>query len=223
MTDEERNELDAYKRSTVCVETVLTDLPNPSLGWTAYLDLKAAVADIEALSSEQTSKDGDKRGGTMQKRLARKQTNELWREIAATARTIARAKEGFYEGFRIPHHAADEDYFAAARAASAKARANERDFTDLGMPGGFVGEFNDAINSFGAALGLTSGSLEGRGAAVAGIDAAFDRAEDAFEILDRFVRNFYRRQPDKLAAWRIASHVERESSKKREGGQTPTN
>jgi hypothetical protein len=220
MTDEERNERDTYLRSITCVETELTDMPTDSLGFAAYTGLKAAVADIDAASEAQSSEDSSKKAGTAQKRSIRNSAKRQYRFIADTAKTIARKKAGYAENFPAIRNMNDEQFFAAARAASAKAAADKKDFTDLGHTGDFLDKFNATLNNFDSALGLTNASLEGRGAAVAGIDEAFERAEDHFETLNRYVLNFYSDNPQKLAAWAIASHVERAPKKKK--GEEPT-
>ena len=213
MTDEERNERSRYQRSVTCVEVELTDLPSDSLGFTAYEGLKTVLTDIDGASGAQSSKDSSKKAGTAQKRFVRSAAKHQYRAIAETAKTIARKKPGYAENFPAVRNLNDEQFFAAARAASAKAAANKKDFTDLGHPGDFLSVFDATLAGFDAALNITNASLEGRGAAVAGIDDAFERGEDHFETLNRFVLNFYSSNPQKLAAWAIASHLERSSRK----------
>lgn len=213
MTDEERNERNRYQRAVTCVEVELTDLPTESLGFTAYEGLKTVLAEIDAASAAQSSKDSSKKAGTAQKRSVRNAAKRQYRAIAETAKTIARKKPGYAENFPAVRNLNDEQFFAAARAASAKAAADKKDFTDLGHPGDFLTVFDATLAGFDAALNITNASLEGRGAAVAGIDDAFERGDDFFETLNRFVLNFYSNNPQKLAAWAIAAHLERSSRK----------
>lgn len=51
-------------------------------------------------------------------------------------------------------------------------------------------------------------SLDSRGVAVGGKNAAYENANEHFAVLDKFIRNFYRNNAAKLNAWKIASHVE---------------
>jgi len=213
MTDEERNERNRYQRSVTCVEVELTDLPTDSLGFTAYEGLKTVLAEIDAASAAQSSKDSSKKAGTAQKRSVRNSAKQQYRSIAETAKTIARKKTGYAENFPAVRNLNDEQFFAAARAASAKAASDKKDFTDLGHPDNFLSVFDATLAGFDAALNITNASLEGRGAAVAGVDDAFERGEDFFETLNRFVLNFYSNNPQKLAAWAIASHLERSPQK----------
>lgn len=222
MTDEERNERDMYGRAIVCVTEVLTDLPNPSEGFTAFKELQAAAADIDERSTEQSAKDSEKKTGTVQKRASRKEVKRLWKLIAKTAKTIARKIPGFDEGLTIPRYVNDEQFFADARAASQKAADNKPKFTNLGMPSDFTDLFDAAIGSFSTAMNVSNAGLEGRGAAVAGVDEAFDRGGEAFATLDTFVTNFYANDAEKLGAWRIASRIERAPRKKTVPPTPPT-
>lgn len=217
MNNEELRERDAYMRSIVCVETELTDLPRDSEGFKAYTELKAAVADINERSAAQADGDNTKTSGTAQKNVTRREAKRLYKGIADTAKTIARKNPGYDEFFRSASNKTDEQLFAQFRAASDKAAEKQADFLRLGKRENFLVKFNHAVEAFSAALTTQSAGGSKRGAAVAGIDEAFDRAEDAFESLDRFIRNYYEDEPQKIAAWNIASHVERASKKKKKG------
>jgi hypothetical protein len=221
MDDNETRELDAYKRSVVCVETVLTDMPTDSDGYKSYQRLKTAIDDIETRDTEQVAGDSTKKSGTAQKNLTRREAKKQYKSIRETAQLIDRKKAGFAEFFPSVHNKTDEDLFATLREARDKATANLADFTNLGKRAGFIDKFNTALDAFGAALGIQSEGGSLRGAAVAGIDEAFDRAGDEHAILDRFVRNYYEDDPQKIAAWDIASHIERAPQKKKddEGGE----
>lgn len=222
MTDEERNERDMYGRAITCVTEVLTDLPNPSAGFTAFEALQTAAADIDARSTEQSAKDSEKKTGTVQKRASRKEVRRLWKPITKTAKTIARKEPGFDEGLTIPRYVNDEQFFADARAASQKAGDNKPKFVNLGMTADFVDVFDAAIGSFSSAMSVSNAGLQGRGAAVAGVDEAFDRGGEAFATLDTFVTNFYGNDEQKLGAWRIASRIERAARRKKDEPAPPT-
>jgi hypothetical protein len=204
-----------HKMAVACVDAELTDLPRDSEGAVAVGTLRAKIPVIEELSAAQTTHTGAAQSGTAQRSAARKDIKEYLTTLARTADTIARRKTGFDDQFPMPYGKNDEQLLAAARSVHAAATENTDDFIRLGLTREYLDSAQSAIAAFAAALGETNQALGSRGATVAGIDREFDESEDAFETLNAFVRNFYRDRPEKLAAWKIATHVERPPQKKK--------
>jgi len=205
-----------WKRAVVCLDTELADLPRESDGAAAGERLRIEIPIIERESAAQTAQGGTAKQGTAQRRVARNRIREILNALAKTADTIARRKPGFDEQFPMPYGSRnDEQLLALARATQIKAAENREDFERLGITREFMDSIAPEIEAFADALETTSAAVGSRGAAVSGIDESTKRGADDFEDLNTFVRNFYRDRPEKLAAWRIATHVERAPVRKK--------
>lgn len=90
------------------------------------------------------------------------------------------------------------------------------DFIQRGLTSEYLESGKDLIEAFQAALKNTNESLSQRGMATGGKKSAYAEAEDLFDELDIYIRNYYRNQSDKINAWRNAMHIERTAEKKGE-------
>jgi hypothetical protein len=157
-------------------------------------------------------------------------------DIARTARAIGQEDFGFETLFPTPakgnpaavllsvdtilaHLIVKPDDDAPTQAAKAARLAK---FTAHGLPATFATDLETAREQYDAAR-----AVENEGDA-AGVEdtAAIKRlvAEGAKEVefLDVIFRNIYRRNPDKLAAWASASHLERDLPNDDEEDDNPT-
>ncbi|MBS1797340.1 MAG: hypothetical protein JSS81_26190 [Acidobacteria bacterium] len=215
MLDEERRELDMYKRALACVAADFADLPRESAGARAGEMLRADVALIDEQSGLQSGYDGAAREGTARRRVARAALRECLKRFAETARTIARQRPGFAERYPSSSGSNDERLLADARSVAAALDADRAEFTALGVADEYIDATNAKVEAFGAAVAQTGASRGGRGAAVSARTNAFETAENHFATLDTYIKNRYFNDPARLAAWRIASHVERAPRRKR--------
>lgn len=133
----------------------------------------------------------------------------------------SRKKPGFEKNFPAPSGKDDNELLTDARAVAAKAIEFKTDFTGRGFKTEFLESGADRVEAFETALGTTNTARSSRGEAVGSKRTAYGQADEFFDTLDDFIRNFYRDQPQKLAAWRIATHIER-SPKKKDAPNPPT-
>jgi hypothetical protein len=156
MLDEERRELDMYKRALACLTAEFADLPPELEGGRAAESLRADVALIDEQSSSQSAYDGTAKEGTAQRRVARNAVKEFMKRFAQTGRTIARRKPGFDERYPTPHGKNDEQLLAAAQSVAASAIMDKTDFTGLGISLDYISAAQTRVESFAEARKIIS-------------------------------------------------------------------
>jgi hypothetical protein len=203
-----------YERALACLDAEFADLPAPSGGDTAAKELRTTFAVIRNQGSAQAGFGDSAQAGTGERNAARVSVRKYRRMLSRTANVIARKKSGFNEHFPHPSGEADNELIAETRAVAAKAIENQADFTERGLTAEYLSSGAALVDAFEATLDATNTALSHRGAAVGGKKSAYREADEFFDELDIFIRNHYHDQPAKLAAWKIASHVERAPKKK---------
>ena len=216
MNDRDQRRYDRLVRVQTFGKTNAGDFAAGSLAATQFAALDATIASIDAAKAQQTPARVSK--ATLLDALLL----DL-RAIARTARAIDATTPGFSAGFpapeqftesavrtltdaflaRLEDQAADTD---AQKTAKAAVRAK---FAAYEMPASFVTDLradHDALHQAG-----TSNDAETQGgvASTAQLGVLLGEATAIVLQLDAAVQNRYARQPDKLAAWHSASHVER--------------
>ena len=106
------------------------------------------------------------------------------------------------------------ELIAQTRTAAAKAVENQADFALRGLSEEYLGSGTALVEAFEAAFAPTNEALSHRGAAVGSKKSAYSEADEHFDELDIYIRNHYADRPDKLNAWRNATHIERSAAKK---------
>ena len=212
-----------YERVFACLDAEFTDLPAGSGGQLAADGLREAYAVIQGTSSEQAGFGDSAQAGSGQRAEARYNVKEYRKKLAQTALIIAKKKSGFNEHFPAPHGETDDELVAQTRAVAAKAIEMKEDFTKRGLPETFLASGTGLVDAFEATLDVKNEALSHRGAAVGSKRSAYSQADEHFDELDIYIRNHYADQPDKLHAWRNATHIERSAAKKKDDGEgTPT-
>ena len=204
---------DMYRRVLAALPIEFADLPAGSAGVEAADGLSAAFALVEEKSGAQAGFDGTAQAGTAQRAVDRLNLYNFRRSLAQTARNIARKKPGFNENYPSPSDENDTQLLTNSRAVAPKALADQADFIRSGLTKEFVVSGADLVAAFETSFGMTDGALASRGAAVGSKKEAQEDAADFFDDLSTYIRNHYRSQPNKLAAWKIASHIERSPKK----------
>jgi hypothetical protein len=117
--------------------------------------------------------------------------------------------DGIEAKFRLPRSQSDQNMLATGRAFYEESAAYDADFKTYGLDGTFRPELLAEIEAFEDSLDPTGSAIDEHVAATAEIGAAIGRGMIARRILDGVVKNKYRNNVGKLAAWLSASHIER--------------
>lgn len=190
------------------------DFPPASLGGQKFAALNALVIEIDHLGAQQSAGSGAARTSTEEKRVARETIRRIMRAISDTAEAMETSHPGISNTFRMPRSNGDETLINTARAFLSAARPMRDEFLAFEMPETFIEDLTADIAKFEEATGSRNSNTRKRVSATASIRDALERAMQLRSELNPVVRNKYRDNPAKLAAWESASHVERPSRKR---------
>ena len=203
---------DMYDRATACLDAEFQDLPPDGV---ALADgFRAAVAVTRSKGVEQAGFSGEAQAGTGQRTVARVDIKSYRSKLAETSNVIARKIPGFNENFPPPAGETDDELITNTRAVKIKAVEKKADFMLRGLSEEYLESGTARVEALEAALASTNEAMSHRGAATGSKKTAYQEADEFFDELDIYIRNHYADKPDKLNAWRIATHIERSSAKK---------
>lgn len=204
---------DMYERVFSCLDAEFADLPVDSGGKLAADGLREAYDVIQNRGSEQTGFYGLAQAGTGQRSTARINIRDYRKRLAETASVIARKVAGFNQNYPLPYGENDDELITNTRAVVAKAVGHQSEFMQRGLKLSYLESGTALVEAFEAALDTTNEALSHRGAATGSKKSAYREADEHFDELDIYIRNNYADQPDKMNAWRNATHIERTAEK----------
>lgn len=204
---------DMYERALACVDAEFPDLPAGSGGKVAADGLRAKYDVIQDSGVAQAGFGGSAKAGTGERSTARVNIRNYRKRLADTANVIARKKSGFNSNFPPPSSETDDELITRTRAVVPKAVEMKDDFIQRGLTKEYLESGTALADTFEATLDTTNEALSHRGAATGSKKSAYREADEFFDELDIYTRNQYRDQPDKINAWRNATHIERSSPK----------
>ena len=220
MDDRERRRYDMFVRVKQFMAENAADFPADSVGTKQAAEVSIVIDLLDQLSGDQVAGFGDARFSFAGKNSARENVREDISDIARTARSMNYQFPNIAEKFRMPRGNNDQQLLAAARAFLTEAAPREADFKSYGMPDDFLTDLQTDIEAFETALGTTGAAVDSHVEATAEIDEAIRRGMIAKRILDGVVKNIFRNNAGKLAAWTSASHIEKAPKKEDEPAPT---
>jgi hypothetical protein len=195
--------------------------PATTLGGELFAEVVAAATELAAHVARRISGSSDARQGTASKAVAREVLRAALEMIRRTARAMSVTMPGLDAKFRIPRNMSDQELLSTAQAFALDAAPLKADFIRFALPADFLADLDAHIAAFESAI---NSQHTGRGrqvSATAGIDDALARALAAVRQLDAIVRNTFHDDPQRLAAWESARHVQR-SARTKQSKQTPS-
>lgn len=129
-------------------------------------------------------------------------------KINRAANAMAEEIDGIETLFRMPRRRSEEIWLATARAFHTDSAPFESEFRNYDLPNSFRDDLMTLVNNVEAANNAADIAGEQRGGATAGIAAALRDCGKISRRLNAIVRNKFDGNPQKLAAWEIASHLE---------------
>ncbi len=205
---------DMYLRALECRETVLTDMPPDSEGALAAVGLREQYDIIISNTAAQSGFGGTARMGAAQRKLVRKSIYDYLATLARSAKILGRKHPGFEQNFPSPSGRDDNELLADARSVAVKAIEHKTLFMGRGIKLEYLQAGAGFVEDFEESLETSYDALASRGEATGGKRTAYDKADEFFDELNDFVKNYYQDQPAKLNAWRNATRIERPAQKK---------
>lgn len=204
---------DMFNRVLDVLPVEFADLPASSVAGSAAADLQVQYDVVISQSGEQSGFADTGKSGTAQRAMARQNIRDYLSTLGQTARSVARKTPGFDKNYPPPSGMDDTELLNEARAVAPKALADQAIFIGRGLTLAFLTSIDEYIADFDASQDVSNVADGSRGAAVGEKNDAYEKGLDDVDVINDFIRNFYRNQPAKLAAWKIASHVERSAKK----------
>lgn len=209
MTGSERRRLEAFIRIRQFGVDNAPDFPAGSIGAAQFAVIAAIIDEIEQFAGDQAAGWGDARQTFATKGTARENLREELYDISQTSRSMQYQFDGIEDKFRMPTNMSDQNMLATARAFYSESLAYDADFQAYGLDKNFRADLLAAIEAFEQSLNPTGSAIDDQVAGTAQIGDAIRRGMIARRILDGVVKNTYRNNVGKLAAWLSASHIER--------------
>jgi hypothetical protein len=209
--------VDAYALASVA------DFPETSKGGRAADDLRDILAEIETHAVARESSMNALQHSTIAKKDARAAIHVYLRAISDTARTIGLDHPEIKGSLKFTGASVgDRTLLATARAFAAAVQPLKTLFVEYDMTADFFDKFNADINNFEQQLDRQTAGKGERIAVNASLEDALHRAEAALKRYSTAVRNRYRNDPAKLAAWESAHRIERAPRTKRKDATSQT-
>jgi hypothetical protein len=179
--------------------------------------LQGVIAAIDALTGEQTTGIAEARFGFNSKDTARENLREMLSEISRTARSMVYAFPGINLKFRMMRGDSDLKMLALGRSFLTEATPLKDPFIEYGMDTysdeetntNFLTILQELVDDFEQSLSAAGTAIDAHVAATAEIGAEIRKGMIAVRIIDGVMKNKFRNDVGKLAAWLSASHVEK--------------
>ena len=219
MNSTHRRRHERLDRSSAFADANASDFPATSKGGQAAAEIKEALAEIEMHETSRVSSMNSLQQAAVGKKDERESLRAQLRAISDTAKTIGLDHPEVKGSFKFKGASVSDQMLLATARAFASASLPLKDlFIEYNMAADFHDVLNATIANFEQHLNRQTAGIGGRIAASASLEDALRRGEAALERMDTAVRNKYRGNPAKLAAWESARRLERPPRRKKEGG-----
>lgn len=184
------------------------DFPTGSIGAAQFMIITNVLIRVDELATKQTGGMGEVRLSYVSKDTARENLRESVTDISRTAKAMEYEFAGISEQFRLARGSNDQKLIATAKAFLTAINSHQTDFIRYGLNADFVDELSENITAFEGTLSAPTSARGTHVEATAEIGEKIRQGMQAVRILDTVVKNVYRHNVGKLAAWTTASNVE---------------
>jgi hypothetical protein len=181
-----------------------------------FADIAAAIAALETESANQLKGSTDSKKENSTKNTAREHLREYLQTISRTANAVDYELPNFSKEFVFPKNRTDQELLTSARVTLPKVVANKQTFIKYGLDAEIISELEAEINAFEATLSKSASAAGMKVTATSEINEAVKKGSIGLRVADAIIKNLFRDNPSKLAAWTAASHLERAAKRKKE-------
>jgi hypothetical protein len=183
-----------------------------------FTELKTVKQGLEAAGAARSSLNSAGASGVQSKAAVYNSIRRRLRQISRTAAFIKQREPAFDNKYKIPRDRMPyQEGIERAKAIYGDSEADKSKFTDFGLKATFRDDLNADIAAFeNAGQGQTDAKISSVGE-TANLDALVERFMDIHGPLNQMMKNFFADDPEKLAEWRTAAHIER----KKKRSETP--
>lgn len=213
-----RRKLDKFERQKDFFNEYAADFPDGSPGAEVAAINAAVIREIYEIAGDDLADDNishqttDDKGGLLGEMMS------LLRNMNRAANAFEEEIPGTNKMFRLPRNRSQKNLLASARTFLQDATPFKDAFFAYGLDADFLIVLQNYITQIEAAGRSGDSSEEERAFSTAGLTDAASRGMKNSRRADAIVRIKFADEPQKLAAWTIASHLERAPKKKRDEG-----
>jgi hypothetical protein len=193
----------------------VTSFPSTGIGGQLFTEIFNSLDQLDAHIASQVAGSNTAREGTEQKELAQEELLDLLMMIRRSARSMDHANPGVYATFRVPPDLSATELLGVAETFGTEALPLKTDFIAYGMPATFLDNLEELSNEVREALDDQMAGARVRVTSTMSIKEVLEKGFTALRRVDPIVRNIFRDQPAKLAAWESARHLERAPRRQR--------
>jgi hypothetical protein len=209
MNDKQRRRFERHARVRAFVAENASDFPPTGKGGQAAARLNDIHAQVETLDTSRVTNRSEKQRATTGRRDERASLRERLAVISDTAETIGLDYPEVKGVFKWSREGmSDQTLLATARALAASAAPLKARFVEYDLPPDFLEGLNASIEEFDQHILRQTATKGTSVAATASLEDALKRGDEEVERLDTSVRNKYRADPARMAAWESACHLE---------------
>jgi hypothetical protein len=210
MNDKQRRRFERLRRAHSFGVSHAAEFPAASKGAEAIARLGQTVAEVEAHATTRVAGQLQQQQATTARGDERQKLRQMLSAISDTAETIGLEDPELKGRFRrLTGRVSDAALLSNARAFSLDARPLKARFLAYDMPEDFVEQLDASIEGFEQAVSRQTTGAGARLTSNAALEDALTRGEQELEKLDTVVRNKFRDDPARFAAWESARHIER--------------
>lgn len=217
MNDRETRRYEMFVRVSNFGSDHAADFAAGGEGAKHFANLNQVIAGLD------TAKAGQKTNGATAKEVLLDALRLDLQNIARTARAIAQDQPGFADRFKLPANPGQIALLTAADAILAELNKPgvAAKFIAHEMPADFVQSFTNDRHAVDSAQSGLETSRESGVASTATIGPLIANGMKEITYLNAIMHNKYGSNPDKLAAWHSASHIERDPQRAKKTPATP--
>lgn len=175
----------------------------------AHTELTAASTALELAASTQVAGTDENAGGVDVRVTTARDLRDYLKYLSRTAPTLESTHPGITPTFRLPRTSSYPALIAKANSVIDAATPLEALFVAAGLPATFLTELQALLTAFENATGMKQSGGITRVTGTAGLAARARAGVGAAIKLDVYVRNHFRGNAEKLAAWTHARRIER--------------
>lgn len=220
MNDSQRRKMDKLDREDVFIKDNISDFPVVSPIGTLTAEINAEREKIAAFDIQQNSGFSSKRSSQEIYDERRDQLVDLLDKFVLAAKIVEDDVEGTAAKFKNPYPRTDQKLITCAVAFYNDSANIEAEFRDAGMNATDRSLLLTLRDEFQQAAAAHDSSEEKHAEATGGMLESFRKAMTLSSRRDKRVRMKYRDNAAKLAAWTVASHLDR--APKRDQKTEPT-
>ncbi len=198
--------LDKYQRESAFMLDNAADFPKNSAGDKAAKAFGEVITRIQTLAAAQGSRQANRNVEVKDDAMA--DLIKLCQQINRAGNALGEEIEGIEDLFRMPRKRSETVWMTTARAFYRDSEQFETPMQDYIKTPTFRAALQTVIDEAQQAITAADIADEQRGGATGGLTAAFREAGMLSRRLNAVVLNEYDDNPQKLAAWAIASHLE---------------